>query len=940
MNDRFIVVDVETTGHSVAKGDRIIQIGAVVIESGKIVERFASFVNPEIDIPPFIEELTGINNQMVEQAPTFEELVTELLPLFENVGFVAHNVPFDYSFLKKQFELIGHALPKMNCYDTVELSRMLLPKEESYKLGHLAWSLGLDHDRPHQADSDAEVTAEIFLLLLKKLESLPVLTLQQLIPIVRHFRSHLEQMIDEMVMNKLKKGTSDDDEYDCYRQFALKKSQKDDVIEKDADEAMTFKSYRERLFSSRDGLKDAFVHYEARAGQVEMMDEVDHAFHMNEHVLIEAGTGTGKSLAYLLPSVFYAEETGNPVVVSTQTIPLQDQLLQRDLPLLNKLVPFQVKIALLKGRSHYLCLRKFEDSLKTVSEDTYDVRLIKAQILIWLTETEHGDVEELNIPTGGRAFWFDVQSDATSDLGRFSPWFSRCFYHQARRRAKEAHLVVTNHALLLTDLVHEQSLLPSYSHAVIDEAHHLEEAASEHLGMKVDYVTFTYLLQRVGQDMNSGMLSHIDRLCENYDVEGRDKLKTTVEQLSQIREELDELFRMLHMYVSDKNKTVASDVGRSSYRYKSFEESGRSWDAILECTMRVHMFTGNMVTGFQTLLHSLTQMNERLTYQDQAILSDCQRLIETFSEEEQKLYELLLEADPDYVYWMEIEPRGAKNATFIYSKPIQVSEQLADQFFAKKKSVILTSATLSINGSFDYQLEKLGLRDFGTKVCTIDSPFSYKEQAKLLIPTDMPTIKEVSDEQFAMDASIKIWRIAEKKRGKMLVLFTSYEMLKKVYDYVKDLSEIEPIPLIGQGISSGSRAKLIKSFKQADQAILFGTSSFWEGIDLPGDELTSLVIVRLPFSPPDQPLLQAQSERAKEEGKNPFMDVSLPQAIIRFKQGFGRLIRTKEDKGSVFVLDRRIQTTRYGKLFIRSLPDVPVHEDKLETLLDQFDDYL
>ncbi|WP_368504473.1 ATP-dependent DNA helicase DinG [Alkalihalophilus sp. As8PL] len=939
MNDRFIVVDVETTGHSVAKGDRIIQIGAVIIENGEIVERFASFVNPNVDIPPFIEELTGITNDMVRKAPTFKELCPELLPLFNNVGFIAHNVPFDFSFLKKQFDLEGYQMPKMNCYDTVELSRMLLPKEESYKLGHLAWQLGLSHDRPHQADSDAEVTAELFIHLLNKLEQLPILTLQQLIPIVRHFRSKLEPMISSFIATKLLHGTEDEEKFDCYRQLALKK-RKESVEETTSDKPITFKDYRNDLLSEKKGLDEAFKKYEAREGQVEMMDEVDHAFHENEHVLIEAGTGTGKSLAYLLPAAMYAQEVNKPVVISTQTIPLQDQLLQRDLPLLQKLLPFPVTIALLKGRSHYLCLRKFEQALETVADDTYDVRLMKAQILVWLTETDHGDVEELNLSSGNRGFWFDVQSDSRSDLGKNSPWFSRCFYHRARRRARVAHLVVTNHALLLTDLVREQQILPAYSHAVIDEAHHLVEAASDHLGMNTDFVTFSYLLQRIGLDKDYGLFPHFERLINEYKVGSSHLVSEAVSHLQVMKEELDELFRMLNNYVADKNKTVASDVGRISYRYQSFNESGSIWNAILECTMRVHMFMKDITKSLRTIIHQFGEVKDSISYGDQGILTDAERLLEALADEEQTLYELLLEADPDFVYWIEIEPRGAKNATFIYSKPIQVAERLADDFFAKKKSVILTSATLSINGSFDYQLEKLGLFDFGTRVCTIASPFSYQEQAKLLIPTDMPSIKDVSDKQFAMDAAIKVWRIAERKRGKMLVLFTSYEMLKMVYEYIRDLSEMEPMPLIGQGITSGSRAKLIKSFKQAEEAILFGTSSFWEGIDLPGDELTSLVIVRLPFSPPDQPLLQAQLQRAKDEGKNPFMDVSLPQAIIRFKQGFGRLIRTKEDRGCVFVLDRRISTTRYGSGFIKSLPDVPVHEDKLEVLLDLYEDYL
>ncbi|WP_231686760.1 helicase C-terminal domain-containing protein [Bacillus sp. JCM 19034] len=258
----------------------------------------------------------------------------------------------------------------------------------------------------------------------------------------------------------------------------------------------------------------------------------------------------------------------------------------------------------------------------------------------------------------------------------------------------------------------------------------------------------------------------------------------------------------------------------------------------------------------------------------------------------------------------------------------------------RKKSVILTSATLAVNGSFSFQIKRLGLEDFAPQTSIIGSPFNYKEQARLLIPTDIPAIKEVTMEQFSYEVAKKLWRLSSMTEGKTLVLFTSYEMLRIVYDFMRKWNEDHILHLIGQGITSGSRVKLMKMFKQSEQAMLFGTSSFWEGIDLPGNELTTVVIVRLPFSPPDDPLIQAQFEKVKEEGGNPFMDISLPQAIIRFKQGFGRLIRSMTDKGAVFVFDRRITSSRYGKQFILSLPDVPVYKGEFDQLLKDHHTYL
>ncbi|MBP3950624.1 ATP-dependent DNA helicase DinG [Bacillus suaedae] len=933
MNKRYVVIDIETTGHSVTKGDRIIQIGAVVISGNEIVDTYSTFVNPGMAIPPFIRDLTGITDEMVENAPTFHSIIPTLVTLLDQSQFVAHNVDFDRTFLQRQMEMEGYDFPNLSVFDTVELSRILLPKQESYKLSQLAEQLGYDHDRPHQADSDADVTATLFLKLLHKLEQLPLLTLQTLAPMSRKFKSDLEPLLDEIILRKLTFHKTEED-YDCFRQLALKKMPAEE--KKNAPTDIQFSEFLATTFEEK--MSSAFDHYELRQGQKQMMVEVDEAFQLNEYKLIEAGTGTGKSLAYLLPAVFFARNTNQPVIISTQTIPLQEQLLSRDLPLIEKLIPFSVKIALLKGRSHYLCLRKFEQSLQA-EHDSYDVLLTKSMLLVWLTETETGDVEEINIPTGAKAFWYEVQSNAADDLGRFSPWLSRCFYHRARQNALQADIVITNHSLLCTDLVNEQRILPSYTHAIIDEAHHLEETASSHLGINTDYFAFSHIFQRFGIDQEFGWHEQMVRLLEQHKLPMAN-LGTNSKRLILLKEEIDELFRMLHAYVLRNRQASSTDVGRIRYRYNSYQEYGTQWQSILECTMRVHMQTKDTLADLRASIKPLTEIKEQLAYSEKAQLADLEGLIESLYEQEQNLYELLLEADPNVVYWIEIEPRGARNATYLYSKPIDVAELLADKFFAKKKSVILTSATLSVNGSFSYQERRLGLEDFAAKTCIIPSPFSYIDQAKLLLPTDIPAIKDVPDTIFAMELASKLWRVADVTKGKMLVLFTSYEMLRQVYENVKDLNEFGTLQLIGQGVTTGSRAKLMKMFKQSEHAILFGTSSFWEGIDLPGDELRTVVIVRLPFSPPDEPLLQAQYEKAKQEGQNPFMSISLPQAIIRFKQGFGRLIRTSRDKGSVFVFDRRISTSRYGKQFIKSLPDISVQEGKLEDLLEQNKEYL
>lgn len=928
MTKRYCVVDIETTGQT-AGVDRIIQIGAVLIEDGEIIERFATYVNPLTKIPTFIKQLTGITDEVVKHAPTFDLVAKELLLMLEGASFVAHNVRFDLSFLQKELEDAGYHPFTGYVIDTVELARLLLPKEDGYKLNQLAEKLDITHERPHQADSDAEVTAHLLLVLLHKLKKLPAITLQQLKPVMKRLQSDIDQLLLPIIHEKQRKLQDDDTQFDIYRGLAIRKKKK--WKRQPLDEPMPFAKYKEALVNQDGQLANVFTDYEVRTGQQEMMDEVNDALSESKHLLIEAGTGTGKSIAYLLPSVFWAKNEQKPVVISTQTIPLQQQLLDRDIPLLKNVTPFPFHVALLKGRNHYLCLRKFEQRVMgSYDEDNYDTLLSMGQILIWLTETTTGDVEELNLPSGGRAFWHEVKSDAATCLGNRCPWFSRCFYQTARKNAQQAEIIITNHALLFTDLVHKKSLLPSYSQVIIDEAHHLEEVACDHLGEQTDYVTFAYLWNRFGTLETKGIVKRFHMVAEQYELDHGASLHQFVQVGQQVKEEIDELFRMLRAFV-EKQAVGKTEIGRISYRYMAHEESGPLWSNITEVALRMLMYSKNMEQLGMKLAKPLELIKDGLTLEERGVLTDFKSWLQSWQEETTKIERLLLEYDPNLVYWMETDERGAKNGSFLYSKPIDIGELLADHFFMHKKSVVLTSATLTVKRSFSYLIERLGLQDFGPSTTIVPSPFQYETQAKLLIPTDVPAI---NSPQFKDDIIDKIVDVAFVTKGRMLILFTSYDMLKQVYAKVKDRLSDEDFHLIGQGVNSGSRAKLMKAFKQHDKAILFGTSSFWEGIDIPGEDLSCLIIVRLPFSPPDDPVLEARSERLKETGKNPFMELSLPQAILRFKQGFGRLIRTSHDKGVVIVFDKRIITTKYGASFLASLPSVPVYEDEMKSLLN------
>lgn len=926
MNNRFFVIDVETTGNKIGT-DKIIQIGAILIENGEIIEQFASFVNPKMKLSSFIKHFTGIEDEMLSKAPTFDLIAPMLSEMLENSYFVAHNVPFDLAFLKAEFRRCGAKWKACPTLDTVELSRLLFPSLNSYKLNQLATELSIEHDQPHRADSDAEATAQLMLNLLIKLKSLPLVTLKKLESYATSFQSSLKNLLKDIINEKKQLFLIDTEDYDIHRNIALKAQRRQSQID---NERLNFDDFETKSIIAE--LKKVDPKFEVRDGQIEMIETIEQAFKSRIHGVIEAETGTGKTIGYLLPSILRAKQTGKSIVISTYTTHLQEQIMGQEIKILKKALPFSFEATVLKGRQHYLCLRKFEECLETGSNDTYDTVFTKSQILVWLTETRNGDVDEINLSSGGRLFWNKVKSDSSCCSSKECPWFSRCFYRQKRKAAEISDLIITNHALLLSDMRSDFSLIPAYSELVIDEAHHLDDVASEHLGIKLDYTSIQTILNQIGLSDGIELLHKIKLATKSVNIDLSSEINKIEEQYIETKNMIDELFRTIRTYTLAQKQQSKNEIGRITYRFRSSSEEGPLWKS-----MKNYAFLA--IEMLEDLKFSILTIGEKLDTQI-ALKADIKSLGKALEDISNGLSKLLFEHESNNVTWVEIEPKGAQNSAFLYSQPIDISELLADRLFAKKESIILTSATLAIKDSFQYIKSSLGLLDFEVITKKIASPFSYKDQVQLMLPTDVPEIKDVEQIEFTREIAGKIIEIAKVTRGRMLVLFTSYDMLEKTFYNIKAVAALDEFVLIGQGISSGSRDRLTKSFKQHEQAILFGTSSFWEGIDIPGEDLSCIVIVRLPFSPPDNAIIARKSELLKQEGKNAFMDLFLPQAILRFKQGFGRLIRAKNDRGVVFVLDRRLSTKSYGKKFIQALPPIEIYEEKTDVLLKKLSDWL
>jgi ATP-dependent DNA helicase DinG len=927
---KLIVVDLETTGNSPKRGEKIIQISAVIIEHGKIVDQFTSFVSPGKPIPPFIEELTGINDEMVKGAPAFHEIAPKILELLENGVFVAHNVTFDLSFLQAELEEAGYYTFNGPAFDTVELAKITMPSADSFKLTELSNSLSLSHVRPHQADSDAYVTAELLLHFIHRLELLPLVTLEKLQVLSEYLKSDLSLLFNEIVTQK--QGHVEDLplELEVHRGIALrKKSDSKTAYAADGDPI------------DPDILSNLEMHlsaYEKREAQIQMIDEVSETFQEGRHLVIEAGTGVGKSLGYLLPSLQFAKQRDDRVVISTFTTQLQEQLMQKEIKLLEKVSPFSFQTVLLKGKNHYINLFKFEQSLRE-GDFQYDVVLTKMQILVWLTRTETGDVDELNLTSGGQLFWNRLRHDGWHLPHSKDPWVSKDFYLNARKRAQAADLIITNHSMLLSDIINKGNLIPSYDYLVIDEAHHLEKSARQHLGIVLDYLSIKFSTTQLGTLDQKQLYGRLYGLMNMYDIEGSLHSFELDSHVQRFYIDLEEAMTVLGN-VFFKNAKKRTGAQKIQHRISEEMKMSRSWQPVQMAMERVISGMKLINKQFQEILDTIKSKKLKLKDNEKALVEEFHSFLVEWGKLEQQFRTVFLKEMTDYVLWLDGDTRSLPNSLIIQAQPVAVAQNLKEELFAKKKSVVLTSATLTVSDSFGYFLNEIGLKKEEIKQLQLSSPFDYAQSATLFIPNDVPEIQQVSNEEYIEGISSHLIGVAQATKGRMLILFTSYDMLRKTYELMKESGLLEDYVLMAQGITSGSRTRLTKNFQRFDKAILFGTSSFWEGVDIPGEDLSCLALVRLPFSPPDEPVTQAKSEILKAQGRNPFSSHSLPEAIIRFKQGVGRLIRRSSDRGIVIVYDRRIKTTRYGKAFIQSIPAMKVREGDLSDLITWIEDWL
>jgi len=640
------------------------------------------------------------------------------------------------------------------------------------------------------------------------------------------------------------------------------------------------------VFGAGGALARRLAGFEARGEQVRMAEAAQRALADGGHLVVEAGTGVGKSFAYLVPAIEAVSRGRGKVLVSTFTITLQEQLVRKDIPFLREALDWGFRAVLAKGRGNYLCRRRLAFALRRGANLFEDKGGQLALIADWAKETADGSLSDLGfLPSA--AVWDMVRSEHGNCRGRRCPHFGRCFYWRARRGLETADIVVANHALLFSDLVLKSqgaSVLPDYRYVVIDEAHNLEHVAEEHFGIDLSNRRIQFLLDGLyNPRTHKGLLAYGDT------------------------ERAIELVRSAER----ENRALFRQAGRW-YRENEAKTGGRCYRNFAE----------------QTLTPYLKKLRAELARQVRATEEDDEkfelgRYMDRCGAVVEELEGFLEQREAGHIYWIEASGAGGRTIR-LRSAPLNVGPGVRRCLLDVYESVVMTSATLSTTSAegqegFEFFAGRIGLEDF--EAVKLGSPFDYEEQVDLFIEKDLPSPNSA---EFLEPAAEVLKEYLRRTGGSAFVLFTSYSMLQAVAGKLAVWLADNGMELLQQGAGT-DRSRLLMRFKSEGRCVLFGTDSFWQGVDVPGDALRNVIIVRLPFGVPDRPLIAGRLERIRQEGGNPFFDYQVPLAILKFKQGFGRLIRGKTDRGIIVVLDSRIVTRRYGRRFLEALPKCRIH---------------
>lgn len=882
----FIAIDLETTGLN-KRGDRITEIGAIKYINGKETESFSTLINPLMPIPANIVRLTGITDDMVASAPTFEEIMADLLKFIGRLPLCAHRIDFDFNFLNAELKRNGETRLKNPQIDTLSTSRVVLDLKEGYALGKVARALQIPLQNAHRATDDARACGEIALRILPKLGELPPQTRKKLARFAPY--SFTKKILESSAKN-IKWPENE-------RNFPPIKAQKPQAPR----EYLLSEKEMEEFYCEGGALDNILDGYHFMKDQLSYAIDVAKALNSGTITAIEAGTGTGKSLAYALPAAKWAMESKKRVVISTNTKNLQDQLGKKELPLIRDILGKEFSYAILKGKSNYLCLKAWDSFLRGET-GTISAREREAvmPLITWADRTTLGDIEEQNTfnPGFNKQIWQLISAESKNCSN--CSLQSDCFMLRARKRAMSAQVVVINHSLFYSDVLTGTGFVGNADALIIDEAHQLEGTGHRSMQVEIDTRRMDNVIEFVQEALNT---------IKPTSTNSEDEIFTTAIQslrkvLKRLRKNSDEFLKDLKTWIT-KHQNEAEELNNGiatiSYSDHAFRSSGGLAGLKIALDDMVNELDYLKQVGRDALKETIA-MNEVRTANDMVT---------------QLRADLVYLCEADYennIFWASGPVEKAKWVK-ITGATLDVDTFLHEFWKQFENPILFTSATLSPKKDLAYFCKRVGIEQLNPVVKEYETHFDL-ERTKFVALTDSPL---PSDENYHIYVADTLEALKKKYGKNILVLFTNNNFLQLVFEELTLREEVGQHEVFAQRIS-GNRSWIQEQMSEVEGAILLGSGSFWEGVDIPGEGCEIVVIPKLPFPVPSHPLSKALAERAETEGRNGFIDYFMPEALLKFKQGAGRLIRHKDDRGVLLVMDSRMTNKPYGKKFIKLLP--------------------
>ena len=914
--DEFISFDLETTGLNPDK-DKITEIAACRFINGEFTEEFTTLINPGIPIPKNITALTGITNKMVENAPSINDALPDFMKFIGSTPLVAQNINFDYNFINKNLQGSNSPFSEIPLYDTLSLARGFIYFYNSFSLGSLCDYYGIKIENAHRASADALCTGKLFVYLLQEALSKPLTLIQR----IENLFSNSEVYNSKLFTNIIKASVRLNS-IDGLMSSPVEHNISDNTFEFTGSSNITIPESPKEWFAEGGAVSVNWSGYEKRSSQTELINDTYEAFTEGQILAAEAGTGLGKSLAYLASGFLAAKQKQTALVVSTYTKNLQNQLFTGDIPKLSKAIDQNLSAVIYKGRYNYICRTRFERLLANhnhlMKPHEYENLL---PLMVWEWETKSGDINECNGFQLNRQkrIWSLVRSERGYCSSKRCKKYDGCFLGKVRVKVDGADIIIINHSLFANELMRDNSCLPSDFIYVIDEAHHFATVTRDQLVTQIGSKSFDDVFNIFNKGKDNWKKNALKKIPEIF------KLYNSLTTDSKIIQK--EIQAFFNSYYDNKRDEInRSDYHINKLLYRNSQEEfidtePTPWEVLTE----LNRFAKDIQKFNALLQENKEDIPGSISIEFTAIDSILKEGLESFS--------AALDIQSELVQWSSFIQSDYQNLTTLNSAPLKVSSFINDNLLSKYPGGVFCSATLMVNDDFRYFSEKVGLDlaviNHHVKEKIYHSPFHYNDQVKLFV---FKGSINVNDPLFMNEIGSQIERIFTSLKRRMLVLCTSFKQTLAIKQYLEPKLKGSDYKVFAQAPGL-SRNILVRSYLEHSHSILIGTSSFWEGVDFPGDKVEILYIVKTPFDNPFDPLIQAQIEDYKQRGDDAFLQYQVPEAAMRFRQGFGRLIRNMNDTGICIVGDTRLYKRGYGQTILGSLPVDPIPYYTVDSLL-------